>query len=123
MAFSVSCLEAYCTSNARHELLGAAGATQERTQFPVSSMPLFGSDLRPALARRASCPWTYGAMGPDTLSLLCSASTRDACPLDPLKGSACRDAPSLDACPLFVVRRKSCGASVFKTNWNTSGRL
>ena len=28
--------------NARHELLGMAGARYERTLFPVSSMPLFG---------------------------------------------------------------------------------
>jgi hypothetical protein len=32
----------YGTPNARPELLGAAGATQERTLFPVSSRPLFG---------------------------------------------------------------------------------
>jgi hypothetical protein len=28
--------------NARHELLGMAGARNERTLFPVSSMPWFG---------------------------------------------------------------------------------
>jgi hypothetical protein len=65
-------------SNARPELLGAAGATQERTLFPVSSRPLFGPQLRLALARRASCFWTYGAMVPDTFSLLCSASATEA---------------------------------------------
>lgn len=33
-----------------------AGARYERTLFSVRSMPLFGLDLRPALARCALCP-------------------------------------------------------------------
>ena len=54
--------------NARLQLLPEARATQERRLEAVSCKALLGPGLRPALARHASYPWTYGEMVPDTFA-------------------------------------------------------